>query len=95
MCKAERLPRHIAGQSEIANTVETMIDLLTRQIAVLDHQIAGFIAEDQAVTQQARLLTAAPGISPTVPATPLGKLPELDSLCRRKIASLTSIAPHA
>lgn len=36
-----------------------------------------------------------PGIGPTVLATLLGELPELGTLCRRKIASIASLAPHA
>lgn len=95
MRKAEKLHRHSAGQPEIAQAIETMIDLLGQQIAALDRQIAAFIAEDQALAEQARLLTAVPGIGPTVLATLLGELPELGTLCRRKIASLAGLAPHA
>lgn len=94
MCKAEKLHRHSAGQPEIAQAIETMIDLLSQQIAQLDRQIAGFIAQDQTLSEQARLLTAVPGIGPTVLATLLGELPELGTLCRRKIASLAGLAPH-
>lgn len=93
MRKAEKLHRHSAGQPEIAQAIETMIDLLSRQIAVLDRQIAAFIAEDQTLAEQARLLTVVPGIGPTVLATLLGELPEFGTLCRRKIASLAGLAP--
>ena len=95
MHKAEKLHRHSAGQPEIASAIEIMIDLLGQQIATLDRQIAGFFAEDQALSEQARLLTAVPGTGPTVLAALLGELPELGTLCRRKIASLAGLAPHA
>jgi len=95
MRKAEKLHRHSAGQPEIAQAIEAMIDMLSQQIATLDRQIAGFIAQDQALAEQARLLNAVPGIGPTVLATLLGELPELGTLCRRKIASLAGLAPHA
>lgn len=95
MRKAEKLHRHSAGQPEIAHAIEAMIDLLGKQIAELDRQIAGFIAQDQVLSEQARLLNAVPGIGPTVLATLLGELPELGTLCRRKIASLAGLAPHA
>lgn len=95
MRKAEKLHRHSAGQPEIAQAIEAMIDLLSQQIADLDRQIAGFIAQDQALSEQAQLLNAVPGIGPTVLATLLGELPELGTLCRRKIASLAGLAPHA
>jgi len=88
MRKAQKLHRHNAGQPEITQAIETMIDLLGQQIAGLDRQIAGFIAEDQTLAEQARVLTPVPGIRPTVLATLFGELPELGTLCRRKIASL-------
>jgi transposase len=51
MCKAEKRHRHSAGQPEIAQGIEVMIDLLAQQIAYLDRQIAGFIAQDQALSE--------------------------------------------
>lgn len=95
MRKAEKLHRHSAGQPEIAQAIEAMIDLLSQQIAQLDRQIAGFIAQDRALSEQAQLLTTVPGIGPTVLTALLGELPELGTLCRRKIASLAGLAPHA
>lgn len=95
MRKAEKLHRHSAGQDEIAMAIEAMIDLLGRQITDLDRRIAGLIDEDATLASQARLLTAVPGIGPTVLATLLGELPELGTLCRRRIASLAGLAPHA
>lgn len=88
MRKAEKLHRHSAGQPEIAQAIQTMITML-------DRQIAGFIAQDQVLSEQAHLLNAVPGIGPTVLATLLGELPELGTLCRRRIASLAGLAPHA
>jgi len=95
MRKAEKLHRHSAGQDEIATAIEAMIKLLTRQIADLDHRIAGLIEQDPTLASQARLLNGVPGIGPTVLATLLGELPELGTLCRRRIASLAGLAPHA
>ena len=40
-------------------------------------------------------MSTVPGIGPTVMAVLLGELPELGTLCRRKIASLAGLAPHA
>ncbi len=95
MRKAEKLHRHSAGQIEIATAIETMIELLGRQIADLDRHIANLITDDRQLAGQARLLSAVPGIGPTVLATLLGELPELGTLCRRRIASLAGLAPHA
>ncbi len=95
MRKAEKLHRHSAGQEEIASAIEAMIDLLGRQISDLDRRIAELIEDDATLSAQARLLTAVPGIGPTVLATLLGEMPELGTLCRRRIASLAGLAPHA
>ena len=95
MRKAEKLHRHSAGQPEIAAAIEAMISLLSDQIAELDRKIARLIADDATLAQQAKLLTEVPGIGPTVLATLLGELPELGTLCRRRIASLAGLAPHA
>jgi len=95
MRKAEKLRRHSAGQDEIAKQIDAMIELLGEQISTLDRHIAGLIAADHTLSAQARLLAAVPGIGPTVLATLLGELPELGTLCRRRIASLAGLAPHA
>ena len=93
--KAEKVRRHSAGQDEIAEDIEAMIDLLSARIDDLDRKIAALIAEDRQLRTQADLVTAVPGIGPVVLATLLGELPELGSLCRRRIASLAGLAPHA
>ena len=72
-----------------------MIYLLGRQITDLDRRIVRLIDEDATLANQARLLAAVPGIGPTVLATLLGELPELGTLCRRRIASLAGLASHA
>jgi len=43
-----------------------MIDLFTRQIAELERAVARLIDDDRALPSQARLLSAVPGIGPTV-----------------------------
>ena len=93
--KAEKVRRHSAGQPDILREIDTMIALLSRRIDKLDRQIAELIAQNPALAARARLLAPVPGIGPTVLATLLGELPELGSLCRRRIASLAGLAPHA
>jgi transposase len=93
--KAEKVRRHNAGQREILRDIESMIALLDRRIAKLDKEIATLIEKSPSLAERARLLAPVPGIGPTVLATLLGELPELGSLCRRRIASLAGLAPHA
>jgi len=54
--KAEKARRHSAGQDEIAEEIETMIDLLSARIDALDRKIAALIAEDRQLRRQAELL---------------------------------------
>lgn len=95
MRKAEKLRLHSAGHDDIAEQIDTMIALLSTQINVLDQRIKALIAADHALAEQAALMRAVPGIGPTVLAILLGELPELGTLCRRKIASLAGLALHA
>ncbi|ANH06880.1 transposase (plasmid) [Shinella sp. HZN7] len=93
--KAEKLRRHSAGQPELLHDIDSMIAIFDRRIEKLDKQIAAIIGESRDLAAQAHLLSAVPGIGPTVLATLLGELPELGTLDRRRIASLAGLAPHA
>lgn len=95
MRKAEKLRRHSAGQTEIAEAIDAMIALLSAQVEALEKRISALIRADPKLAAQAQLLTAVPGIGPTVLATLLRELPELGTLCRRRIAALAGLAPHA
>lgn len=95
MRKSEKVRRHSAGQPELLREIEGMIALLDRRIERLDRQIAALIAQSPRLAVKARLLAAVPGVGPTVLAVLLGELPELGALCRRRIASLAGLAPHA
>ena len=72
-----------------------LIALLDRRIERLDRQIAALIAQSPRLAVKARLLAAVPDVGPTVLAILLGELHELGTLCRRRIASLAGLAPHA
>lgn len=95
MRKAERMRRHDAGLAEIRAEIGRMIRILDRRIDALDAEIAAAIEGDPQTAARARLLRAVPGVGPTVLAVLLGELPELGLLCRRRIASLAGLAPHA
>jgi len=95
MRKAEKLRRQSAGHDDIAEQIDAMIALLSTRIAALGRRIKVMIAEDHALAEQAALMRAVPGIGPTVLATLLDEQPEPGTLCRRRIASLAGLAPHA
>lgn len=95
MRKAEKLRRHSAGQDDILCDINAMIEVLNGRVEALDRDIADLISRDRVLSKQAELLSPVPGVGPTVLATLLGELPELGTLCRRRIASLAGLAPHA
>lgn len=95
MRKAEKVRRHDAGQPDILAGIERTIAFFTQDIELIDQQIADLIAQSPELSEQARLLRSVPGIGPTVLATLLAELPELGTRCRRSIASLAGVAPHA
>ena len=95
MRKAGKGRRHNAGQPAILREIEAMIALLDQRVADMAREIAATIATSPALAEHARLLSAVPGIGPTVLSTRPGEPPEPGPLCRRRIASLAGLAPHA
>jgi transposase len=63
------------------------------EIKRLDAMIANAIAANAALTEQARLLRAAPGIGPVATTTLMALMPELGSLSPKAAAALAGLAP--
>ena len=59
----------------------------------LEQLIQDAVEQHAASRHKRDLLTSMPGIGPSVASTLIGDLPELGSLSRRQIASLTGVAP--
>jgi len=71
------------------------IAFLQGQLADTDKQLRERIAASPLFLEKADLLKSVPGVGPAVAATLLAALPELGTLCRRKIAALVGVAPFA
>jgi transposase len=74
-------------------SIDRVIELLDREIASLELLIQNAVEQHVAWRHKRDLLTSMPGIGPSVASTLIGDLPELGSLSRRQIASLTGVAP--
>lgn len=74
-------------------SIDRIIETLDREIQSLEQLIAEAIDTHSAWRHKRELLTTMPGIGPAVASTLIGDLPELGSLSRRQIASLTGVAP--
>ena len=74
-------------------SIDRIIESLDREIASLEQLIQNAVEQHVAWRHKRDLLTSMPGIGPSVASSLIGDLPELGSLSRRQIASLTGVAP--
>ena len=74
-------------------SIDRVIESLDRELASLELLIQDAVEQHVVWRRKRDLLTTMPGIGPSVASTLIGDLPELDSLSRRQIASLTGVAP--
>lgn len=78
---------------ELKPSIDRIIATLTRELKLLEQLIDDAVNQHAASRHKRELLTSMPGIGNSVAATLIGDLPELGSLDRREIASLTGVAP--
>lgn len=78
---------------ELKSSIDRIIESLSRELKLLEQLIDDAIDQHPASRHKRELLTSMPGIGNAVAATLIGDLPELGSLDRREIASLTGVAP--
>jgi transposase len=76
-----------------AKSIRHVLDLLRKEVAKLDAEIARLIASDDDWRDRAALLQSVPGVGPATSASLVAELPELGRLNRHKIASLVGLAP--
>ena len=88
-----QLERYRCGP--LVRRLKARIAGLTRQIAVIDREIAAHIEADHELAGRARLIASEQGVGPVTTAALLALLPELGHLSRRPIAALAGLAPHA
>lgn len=79
----------------IKDTILALIDVLKPQIASITETINLVIDKNPELKKKKEVLKTIPGIGDIVAFELLILLPELGTLCRRKIASLAGVAPRA
>src|SRR5262249_45062809 len=72
-------------------SLERTIEFLKAQLEDIERQCAAHVGEHHADLAQA--LGSVKGIGPATLATLVAELPELGTLCRRRIAALVGVAP--
>jgi transposase len=90
MLTAER-NRLSISRATARKSIKEVIEVLKRQLDVLDRQLERHLKSHHADT--AELLRTAKGAGPVLTATLIGLLPELGRLSRRKIGALVGVAP--
>jgi len=88
----EKNRRQVMPQ-ELKSSIDRMIEMLNRELKLLEQLIDDAVDQHVVSRHKRELLTSMPGIGNSVAATLIGDLPELGSLDRREIASLTGVAP--
>lgn len=80
---------------KLRSQIAEHIAYLQKRLKETDEQMGEEIAQSPVWQEKSALLLSVPGIGPVVSRTLLAALPELGSLCRRKIAALVGVAPFA
>jgi transposase len=88
----EKNRRQVMPQ-ELKSGIDRIIKTLDRELERLEQLIDHAVEQHAPSHHKRELLTSMPGIGNSVAATLIGDLPELGSLNRREIASLTGVAP--
>lgn len=88
----EKNRRQVMPQ-ELKSSIDRIIKLLNQELKILEQSIDDAVDQHAASRHKRELLTSMPGVGNSVAATLIGDLPELGSLDRREIASLTGVAP--
>jgi transposase len=81
------------GSGELAATFKAMLDVINRQITLLDKAIRVLIRSDP-LARRADIATAMKGIGQTTAAALIATLPELGQMDRKQAAALAGLAPH-
>lgn len=88
----EKNRRQVMPQA-LKPSFDRITQTLDQELKMLEQLINDAVDQDAASRHKRELLTSMPGIGNCVAATLIGDLPELGSLNRREIASLTGVAP--
>lgn len=94
LAAAEKTRLKQALDEAIAASCRRLIAGLEAERARVEALLETKLYADPANRRRAELLRTIPGVGPAVIATLLADLPELGTLDRRSVASLTGLAPH-
>lgn len=85
--------RSVAGGAKLIQSLDTHIEWLKARITELEEEIDDTIKKSPVWREKDDLLQTVKGIGPATSRMLIGRLPELGTLNRKKIAALVGIAP--
>lgn len=91
----ERTRLQQSTEPQLRKSVERVIAFLGKELALLEQQLAAWVAQSETWKAQEALLRTAPGVGPKTAMRLLAQLPELGRVNRREIAALVGLAPFA
>jgi transposase len=77
----------------VRKRIEAHLRWLRKELARVDGELERVVKESLVWKERAVLLMSVPGVGPTLSATLLAELPELEHLDRRRLAALVGVAP--
>jgi transposase len=84
---------HRANLPEIQRSIESVVELLDKQLAEIERQLAQAIQTNDTWRLKDQILQSVKGVGEVTSRALLAELPELGRLNRRQIASLVGVAP--
>ena len=91
---AEEHRRNQATSKSVIQSIQTVLDVLCRQIEQLDQDLDEVIRHTPIWRERESLLRSVPGIGPSVARTLIAELPELGHCSRGELAALVGVAPR-
>lgn len=91
---AERNRLETLVSSGVRQSVQYLIDTLSKEITRIEKEILTLVQSDDEWRQRSELLQSVPGIGPTVANTLIAEMPELGRINRAQISALAGLAPY-
>ena len=93
MTTAEANRARTTAPKAVRKRIEAHLRWLRKELARVDGELERVVKESLVWKERADLLMSVPGVGPTLSATLLAELPELERLDRRRLAALVGVAP--
>lgn len=95
MLVAEKNRLQAPSNQAVKGGIKELIRLLNQQLENITNRMRQIVLSDSVLNQKLEILKTIPGIGDIIALELIVLLPELGTICRRKIASLAGVAPRS